>query len=106
MSRHRQSAFCRRPGGDGGRGVASGRAGRLRADRSGYEDLPAIVDPEAALAPGAPQLHDDVPGNCPFEAESGDEAAVTEAIAKAAHVTKLKVDCTRVTPARWSRARR
>ena len=62
-----------------------------------YEDLPAIVDPEAALAPGAPQLHDDVPGNSPYEAETGNEASVTEAIAKAAHVTKLTVDCTRVT---------
>ena len=36
-----------------------------------YEDLPAIVDPEEALMPGAPQLHDDVPGNCPVEAECG-----------------------------------
>jgi carbon-monoxide dehydrogenase large subunit len=62
-----------------------------------YEDLPAVVDPEEALKPGAPQLHDDVPGNCPVEAESGVEAPVMEAIAKAAHVTKLTVDCTRVT---------
>jgi aerobic carbon-monoxide dehydrogenase large subunit len=62
-----------------------------------YEDLPVVVDPEAALAPGAPQLHDDVPGNLPFEAETGNEASVSEAITKAAHVTKLTVDCTRVT---------
>ncbi len=62
-----------------------------------YEDLPAVVDPEEALKPGAPQLHDDVPGNCPVEAESGVEAPVMEAIAKAAHVTKITVDCTRVT---------
>jgi carbon-monoxide dehydrogenase large subunit len=62
-----------------------------------YEDLQAVIDPVAALAPGAPQLHDDIPGNAPFEAEAGNEAAVTEAIAKAAHVTKLTVDCTRVT---------
>ena len=62
-----------------------------------YEDLPAIVDAEAALAPGAPQLHDDVPGNTPFEAECGNETAVSEAIAKATHVIKLTVDCTRVT---------
>ncbi|MCQ1856283.1 xanthine dehydrogenase family protein molybdopterin-binding subunit, partial [Neorhizobium galegae] len=27
-----------------------------------YEDLPAIIDPEAALEDGAPQLFDDVPG--------------------------------------------
>ncbi len=62
-----------------------------------YEDLPAVVDPEDALKPGAPQLHDDVPGNMPYEAETGSEAPVTEAIAKAAHVVKLTVDCTRVT---------
>lgn len=62
-----------------------------------YEDLPAIVDPAAALKPGAPQLHDDIPGNLPFEAEAGDEAAVTAAIATAARVVKLTVDCTRVT---------
>jgi carbon-monoxide dehydrogenase large subunit len=62
-----------------------------------YEDLPAVIDPIAALQPGAPQLHDEIPGNAPFEAEAGNEAAVTEAIAKAAHVTKLTVDCTRVT---------
>jgi carbon-monoxide dehydrogenase large subunit len=28
-----------------------------------YEPLPAAVDPVAALAPGAPLVHDDVPGN-------------------------------------------
>jgi carbon-monoxide dehydrogenase large subunit len=62
-----------------------------------YEDLPAVVDPEEALKIGAPLLHDDVPGNCPVEAESGAEAPTMEAIAKAAHVVKLTVDCTRVT---------
>src|SRR5262245_29529701 len=46
-----------------------------------YEDLPPVIDPEAALKPGAPQLHDDIPGNAPFEAEAGNEAAVAEAIA-------------------------
>ena len=66
-----------------------------------YEDLPAVVDPEEALKPGAPQLHDDVPGNCPVEAESGVEAPVMEAIAKAAHVTKLTV--TAITSWRWRR---
>jgi CO/xanthine dehydrogenase Mo-binding subunit len=28
-----------------------------------YEDLPAVFDPEEAVAEGAPQLHDDSPGN-------------------------------------------
>ena len=35
-----------------------------------------VVDPLAAIADGAPQLHDDVPRNSPFEYEAGDEAAV------------------------------
>jgi carbon-monoxide dehydrogenase large subunit len=31
-----------------------------------YQPLPAVVDPEAALAPGAPQLHADIPNNEAF----------------------------------------
>ena len=31
-----------------------------------YEPLPAVTDPEAAAADGAPQLHPDVPGNQAF----------------------------------------
>ncbi|MGZ8211258.1 MAG: xanthine dehydrogenase family protein molybdopterin-binding subunit, partial [Burkholderiales bacterium] len=50
-----------------------------------YRDLPAVTDPEQALAPGAAQLHEDVPGNLALEAEAGDERAVEEAFAKAAH---------------------
>ena len=63
-----------------------------------YRDLPCVVQPEAALAPDAPQLHDDVPGNLPFEAEAGDAQAVDSAFAAAAHVTRLKVEVTRVAP--------
>ena len=63
-----------------------------------YEDLPVAVAPEAALAAGAPQLHDNVPGNLVFEQEAGDAAAVAAAFAQAAHVTRLKLDCTRVAP--------
>jgi carbon-monoxide dehydrogenase large subunit len=63
-----------------------------------YEDLPLVIDPEASLAPGAPQLHDNVPGNIPFEMEAGDKAATEAAFAKAAHVTKLRVESTRVAP--------
>lgn len=63
-----------------------------------YEDLPAVVSPRAALEPGAPQLHDNVPGNLCFEQEAGDAAAVQAAFAKAAHVTKLRLDVTRVAP--------
>jgi aerobic carbon-monoxide dehydrogenase large subunit len=63
-----------------------------------YEDLPPVVSPEDALAPGAPLLHEDVPGNMPFEYESGERAAVEAAFARAAHVTRLKMESTRVVP--------
>jgi carbon-monoxide dehydrogenase large subunit len=63
-----------------------------------YEELPVIVDPRATLEAGAPQLHDNVPGNLAFEQEAGDAAAVAAAFAKATHITKLKLDCTRVAP--------
>ena len=63
-----------------------------------YRELQAIVDPEQALAPGAPQLDDAVPGNLVYESETGNEAAVTAAIKSAAHVTRLRIDSTRVTP--------
>ena len=61
-----------------------------------YRDLPPVVRPDEALVPGAPQLHDDVPGNLAFEAEAGDAQAVEAAFARAAHVTRLKVESTRV----------
>jgi carbon-monoxide dehydrogenase large subunit len=64
----------------------------------GYRDLPAVVQPEAALAPGAPQLHGDVPGNMPLETEAGNAAAVDAAFAGAAHVTRLKMEVSRVAP--------
>ena len=63
-----------------------------------YRDLPPAIHPEEALAPGAAQLHENVPGNLSLEAEAGDAAAVDAAFAKAAHVTRLKVEVTRVAP--------
>ena len=63
-----------------------------------YRDLPCVVQPEAALEAGAPQLHADVPGNLSFEAEAGNAETVAAAFAQAAHVTRLKVESTRVAP--------
>ena len=63
-----------------------------------YRELASVTDPEAALAPGAPQLSDDIPGNLAWEAEVGDETAVSAAFAAAAHVTRAKVISTRVAP--------
>jgi aerobic carbon-monoxide dehydrogenase large subunit len=63
-----------------------------------YRDLPAVVNAEAALAPGAPQLHEEAPGNLAFDYESGSEDAVKAAFAQATHVTKLKLEISRVAP--------
>ncbi len=56
-----------------------------------YEPLPAIADGAAALAPGAPQIWDEAPGNVAVDWEMGDRAAVEAAFAKAAHVTRLSL---------------
>jgi aerobic carbon-monoxide dehydrogenase large subunit len=61
-----------------------------------YEDLPAVVDAVAALAPGAPQLHDSVPGNLVLDFVGGDEAATNAAFAKAAKVVSLSAYHARV----------
>ena len=63
-----------------------------------YRDLRAVVTTADALAPGAPQLHSNVPGNLCLEWETGDAAAVERAFAKAAHITRMSVMTTRVAP--------
>jgi aerobic carbon-monoxide dehydrogenase large subunit len=63
-----------------------------------YDDLAPVIDPEKALSQGAAQLHDSIPRNFPFEYEAGDKAATEAAFAKAAHVTRLKMESTRVVP--------
>ncbi len=60
------------------------------------DPLPAAPSVPAALAPGAPQIHDTVPGNIAVDYHWGDSAAVTAAFAKAAHVTRLKLVSNRV----------
>jgi aerobic carbon-monoxide dehydrogenase large subunit len=61
-----------------------------------YEELPAVVDAERALAPGAPQLYPDAPGNLCYDYEYGDEAKTNEAFARAAHVTRIELDAQRM----------
>ena len=61
-----------------------------------FEDLPPVTRAAEALAAGAPQLFDGVPGNCVFDFESGDEKAANDAFAKAAKVVRITVDNTRV----------
>src|SRR3989475_9750338 len=61
-----------------------------------YRDLPAVVDAEEALAPGAEQLYPEIPGNLCFDYEYGDEAKADEAFAQAAHVTRIVLDSQRM----------
>ncbi len=61
-----------------------------------YRELESVTDPEGALADGAPQLSDEVPGNLAWEAEIGDLKPVEAAFAAAAHITRAKVVSTRV----------
>ncbi|HLI19585.1 MAG TPA: xanthine dehydrogenase family protein molybdopterin-binding subunit [Stellaceae bacterium] len=60
------------------------------------DPLPAVPTPVAALAAGAPQVHDSVPGNIAVDYHWGDSAKVAEAFAKAAHVTKLSLVSNRI----------
>jgi len=70
---------------------ASAAAARDGADavRVGYAEKPAVVDAVAALAHGAPRLHDGVADNRAYDWECGDPEATARAIASAAHVTQL-----------------
>jgi len=61
-----------------------------------YRDRPAVSTFEDAVAPGAPQLHDDAPGNLAFEFDSGDAAAVDAAFARAKYVSKVTIDSQRL----------
>ncbi len=63
-----------------------------------YEVLPAVVNCVDALKPGAPQIHDQAPGNRCYTWALGDKAAVDAAFAKAAHVTKLDLVNNRLIP--------
>ncbi len=63
-----------------------------------YETLPAVASLEAALAPGAPQLWPEAPGNVAAVSRFGDAAACDAAFARAAHVTKLAVMNQRLAP--------
>jgi len=60
------------------------------------EPLPAVIRPEQAVAPGAPLIHDEAPGNVALDYHYGDADQVAAAFAKAAHVTRLKLVNSRV----------
>jgi aerobic carbon-monoxide dehydrogenase large subunit len=61
-----------------------------------YRDRPAVVSAADAVQPGAPLVHDSVPGNLVLDYESGDDAGSKAAFAKAARTIELEVDISRV----------
>lgn len=56
-----------------------------------YDAMPAVVDAEAALAPGAPLLWPQAPGNLCLTFRKGDRAAVDSAFARADTTVSLRV---------------
>jgi carbon-monoxide dehydrogenase large subunit len=56
-----------------------------------YEELPCVVDPREAVAPNAPLLFEQAPGNIAAQSAYGDPAAVERAFAQAAHVTSIEL---------------
>jgi carbon-monoxide dehydrogenase large subunit len=63
-----------------------------------YDVLTAVVNVVDALKPGAPQIHDEAPGNQCYTWSIGDKATNDAAFARAAHVTKLDLVNNRLIP--------
>jgi carbon-monoxide dehydrogenase large subunit len=63
-----------------------------------YEVLPACISAAHARDDGQPQLHDGIARNTVYEWELGDAAAVDQAIASAAHVTRIDLINNRLVP--------
>src|SRR5690606_15289733 len=63
-----------------------------------YEPLPAVASVADAVAPGAPLVWDQAPGNLCYDWEIGDAAAVDAAFAKAHRITRLELVNNRLVP--------
>jgi carbon-monoxide dehydrogenase large subunit len=61
-----------------------------------YDPLPAVVQGDDVLRPGAPLLHAEAPGNLVCDWSRGDAAAVEAAFAGAAHVSRLRYRSPRI----------
>ncbi len=63
-----------------------------------YEPLEAIADVKATTEEGAPQVHEEAPGNVAFNFEIGDQQKTDAAFASAATTVKLEVRNQRLIP--------
>ena len=61
-----------------------------------FEELPAVVDLESASS--SAEIHKEVPDNCYFDWELGDEASTDKALESASRVIKLQVKNNRLVP--------
>jgi aerobic carbon-monoxide dehydrogenase large subunit len=62
-----------------------------------YEELPAVIDPEAALAPGAPLLYEEFGSNIAIQIPGGG-GDIQATFEQADHVVRLRVVNQRVSP--------
>ncbi|HVG50251.1 MAG TPA: xanthine dehydrogenase family protein molybdopterin-binding subunit [Xanthobacteraceae bacterium] len=63
-----------------------------------YEPLPAVVNIEDAVKPGAPSVWDECKGNVSFTLEVGNKEATDKAFAQAAHRVSLRLENNRLAP--------
>ncbi|MBM3367665.1 MAG: xanthine dehydrogenase family protein molybdopterin-binding subunit [Betaproteobacteria bacterium] len=61
-----------------------------------FEELPCVVSPAQAIAPGAPPIWPAAPGNVSAETRYGYPGAVADAMAKAPHVVQIEIANQRV----------
>lgn len=73
--------------------AAKDAADRIVVD---IEPLPVVIDAEAAVADGAPQLFPEMPGNVCLDWQFGDPDEIEEIFRGAAHVTRLHLINNRV----------
>ena len=89
----RQGAPCRRSGRRGDRRDQQPGPDAAETDRrSTTRTCPPSPTMAAALAPGAPQVHDGVAGNLCYDWHIGDKAAIDAAFAKAAQGRRARPD--------------
>ncbi len=69
-----------------------------------YEELPAVIDPLAALEAGAPQIHPEAEGNLIYDWEIGDEGATNAAFERPLMSRAWRSITTASFRTRWSRA--
>jgi aerobic carbon-monoxide dehydrogenase large subunit len=76
--------------------TAAGAKDAAEAVLLDIESLPAVTRASEAAVPGAPRLHDGVPGNVAAEFHYGDVEKVAAAFAAADHVTRLAIPNNRI----------